>query len=756
MGSKQLSEISSLEFAEQLEWRQRRQRRRRLRLVVIVCLLLFALLTWLEPRVFALGEVELPVSGNLLVFMMINFNVLLLLAVIFLVLRNLAELVFERRRRVLGTRLRTKLVIAFVSLSLVPTGLLFLISLQFVSTSMDYWFNINVEHSLVESLEVAREVYREVQAETRREGEVIAEQLAGGRYHRPAGASYEPVLENLLASHGLGGIALLDEQRTALAAVQRPDMGFELPELPGENLRRALAGEEGQVVVQKQAAGELVRSLTPLELPGRQGGVAVLVISRLLPAERLARLEKISSGLEGYRQLMMFKAPLKTSLLVTLLIVTLLIVFCAVWLGFYIAGGLTGPLRRLAEGTRRVAEGELDFVIDKPADDEMGQLVESFNRMTRDLLAGRRRIEETAQELERRRRYTETILQNVAAGVISLDDAGRVITINRFAEELLKVDRERIIGRHYRAILRREHLKVLEGFLAELDVSGKNTIQRPLRLTVGEETFSLRVNFTRLYDEEGEALGVVLVFDNLSELEKAQRMAAWREVARRIAHEVKNPLTPIQLSAQRLRKRYLRRLADTEEGEVFDSCTRTIIEQVDELEKLVGEFSTFARMPVVHKKMNDLAAMVDEVLVLYHEGHRQLEFRRTGEEPPPFLFDAKQLKRVLINLLDNAVAMVPEEDGRIIVHLGRDSEQQAVLLEVRDNGPGVREDDKLRLFEPYFSTKKSGTGLGLAIAATVVADHGGAIRVRNCRPHGACFTVELPFVVEPQGNVKVA
>lgn len=743
-----MSPNSPLEIAEQLELEQRRQRRRRLRLVVIGCLALFGLLTWLEPRIFALGEVELPISGNLLIFMMINFNILLLLVVIFLVLRNLAELVFERRRRALGAGLKTKLVIAFVSLTLVPTGLLFWVSLQFVSTSMDYWFNINVERSLVESLEVAREVYQEVQAETRREGKVIAAGLAEGRYRLPAGSPYEPVLADLLAGHGLGAIALLDEQRAELAAVRRPGLDLELPELPGENLRRALAGEAGQVVVQELAAGELVRSLTPLELPGQPGEPAVLVLSRLLPAERLARLEKISSGLEGYRQLMMFKSPLKTSLLVTLLIVTLLIVFCAVWLGFYIAGGLTGPLRRLAEGTRRVAEGELDFVIEKPADDEMGQLVDSFNRMTRDLLAGRQRIEETTQELERRRRYTETILQNVAAGVISLDDAGRVITINRFAEELLKVDRRLIVGSHYRAILRREHLKVLEGFMAELDASGKNTIQRPLRLTVGAETFSLRVNFTRLYDEEGLPLGVVLVFDNLSELEKAQRMAAWREVARRIAHEVKNPLTPIQLSAQRLRKRYLARLAAEEEGEVFDSCTRTIIDQVDELQKLVGEFSSFARMPVLHKRISDLAAMVDEVLVLYREGHKEIQFSREGEDLPPFLFDPKQLRRVLINLLDNAVAVVPEEGGRIVVHLHRDLQQQVVLLEVRDNGPGVREEDKLRLFEPYFSTKKSGTGLGLAIAATVLADHGGAIRVRDHRPHGACFIVELPLVVE--------
>ncbi|HSR35901.1 MAG TPA: ATP-binding protein, partial [Desulfurivibrionaceae bacterium] len=324
--------------------------------------------------------------------------------------------------------------------------------------------------------------------------------------------------------------------------------------------------------------------------------------------------------------------------------------------------------------------------------------------------------------------------------------SGKVITINRFAEELLKIRQQDLVGHHYRAILRQEHLHILEGFLAELGRSGKASIQRPLRLTVGEETFSLRVNFTRLEDEEHRPLGVVLVFDNLTELEKAQRMAAWREVARRIAHEVKNPLTPIQLSAQRLRKKYLDQLAA--EGEVFDLCTKTIINQVDELQRLVGEFSSFARMPAIQKSKHDLAEMAKEVLALYQEAHKHVTFSlRVEEGMPSFLFDLKQLKRVFINLLDNAVAAVGDQ-GRIEVAVRCDRTRQLAMLEVADNGHGVRDEDKLRLFEPYFSTKKSGTGLGLAIAGTAVAEHGGAIRVRDNVPHGAVFVVDLPLVVE--------
>ncbi len=722
----------------------RRRRRKRIRIIILISLVLFALFSYLETRVFELGTVRLPVNGNVLIFMLINLNVLLLLLMIFLVLRELTQLVFERKRRILGTRLKTKLVISFVSLSLIPTALLFFVALQFVSTSMDYWFNSNVEQSLLESLNIAKEAYQGTKDEVVRQGRIIAAQLEA----RPLGQPLTPTLKEALAGHGLAGVAVISDQREVVAAqVAAAFSGQELPEIPMGYLRRTLEGERGLVVAEPFGGGELIRAFTLVRTgEGRPG---ILVIASFLPREKLARMQTISTGLEGYRQLMMLKAPLKTSLIVMLLIVTLLIVFCAVWFGFYVANGLTGPIKRLADATHRIAEGDLDFVLEKTSGDEMGTLVDSFNQMTHDLKVSREQIVATSQELDNRRRYTEIILQTVAAGVISLDHSGKIITINRFAEELLKIRKEDLLGRHYRAILRQEHLHILEAFLAELARSGKASIQRPLRLTVGEETFSLRVNFTRLEDEEHRPLGVVLVFDNLTELEKAQRMAAWREVARRIAHEVKNPLTPIQLSAQRLRKRYLDQLAA--EGEVFDLCTKTIINQVDELQRLVGEFSSFARIPAIQKSRNNLAEMAKEVLALYQEAHKHIAFSLTvAEGLPEFFFDLKQMKRVFINLLDNAVAAIGETGapGRIDAVLHCDWEQKQVVMEVRDNGPGVRDEDKLRLFEPYFSTKKSGTGLGLAIASTAVADHGGSIRVRDNAPTGAVFVVELPLAFE--------
>ncbi|MFP3983981.1 MAG: ATP-binding protein [Desulfurivibrionaceae bacterium] len=724
------------------------KKRRRFRIIILACLVIIPSLSYLESKIFQISTVPFPVSGNVLVFVLININVLLLLLAVFLVLRNLAELVFERKRKILGSKLRTKLVVSFISLSLIPTALLFFISLQFVSTSMDYWFNIKVEESLLQSLKIAQGVYEKNRSEVRRLGRVTAKQLESSKYRTFRENNLELFLSDILRSHELAEMEIITKQRRSRVRIVNDELkeqeGF--PEIPGKMLHKAFNGKEGQVLIQSISKGELVRGIMPVDIGSEKEKIQVLLTSVLVPSSQLDRMEKISRGLEGYRQLMFLKKPIKTSLLVILLLVTLLIIFCAVWFGFYVARGLTGPIAKLADATRQVADGDLDIALEVESGDEMGTLVESFNQMTRDLRIGREKLRESNIRLDNRRRYTETILQNVGAGVISLDAEGRITTINRFAEELLNIDKKRILNNKYSEVLHPNHKIILDNFYSELAKSSRNNIEMPLRLTVGEDTFSLKINMTGLLDEEGRDLGVVLVFDNLTELEKAQRMAAWREVARRIAHEVKNPLTPIQLSAQRLRKRYLETLSD--DREVFDVCTKTIINHVDELKHLVEEFSNFARMPAVRKKSNDFAEMVRETLAFYEESYKNTEFIFICEtEPPQFAFDLKQMERVLVNLLDNAVASV-KDDGIIEVEVILSEEDRLVYLEVRDNGPGVADEDKPYLFEPYFSRKKKGTGLGLSIAETVIADHNGSIRVKDRKPHGIRFIVEVPLVFE--------
>ena len=736
---------------------QKKRKQRLIRVVIAFCLLLIPALAYLQRGLLG-ADFNLPVSSTILIFALININGLLLLLMVYLVLRNLVELIFERNQKIMGSRLRTRLVISFVSLSLVPTGILFVIALRFVSTSMDYWFNTNVD----EALEAAHRLAQSTLQETGQQAEFTGRQLVVLMESGALNIQDLPALERVLARSleiDLPGspdsLVLLDSDRRELIAVRGQRLlPIMLPVIPSEAIRLAQVHNRTEVVTQRTTIGELIQAIVPVDVQvSARPQTWFLVTTQLVPTARLETLQAVFTGVTGYNQLVMLKAPIKLSLIIMLLIITLLILFGAIWFAFFISRSLTGPINKLAEATRRVAEGDLDFTLEKESGDEMGLLVDSFNSMTSDLLVSNRQLASTHQGLqqstevsEQRRRYLETILENVAAGVIALDEHNRIATINRFAEELLAIQPAAFLGREYHEVLPRQHAMIVESFLAELDATGRSTIERHLRVTIRRgETLSLQVNVTRMVDERGRSIGFVILFDNLTNLEKAQRLAAWQEVARRIAHEIKNPLTPIQLSAQRLRKRFLDRIG--EDRDIFDQCTATIVAQVDEIKKLASEFSDFARMPKLRRETNDLGRLAEEVVFLYQEAHRSLTITcRIDPALPLFPFDAVQIKRVLINLLDNAVTALGD-GGAIEVRVGPAPERETpmAMLRVADNGPGIPADVRLRIFEPYFSTRKSGTGLGLAIAHTIVSEHGGTIRARDNHPTGTVFTVELPL-----------
>lgn len=733
---------------------QRQKKQRLIRIVIGCCLLLIPLLGAVQRNLLS-GELTLPLSSTVLIFALININGLLLLLMLYLVLRNLVELVFERKQHLLGARLRTRLVICFVSLSLIPTVILFFVALRFVSTSMEYWFNARVEESLQTSLQLAQHNLQSTQEQARYTGRHLAILLESGQVALDNQAALEHFLTLTLVADQPGApdsLLLLDEQRQPLVTLQGPRLqAIAVPTPPSEALRRSADTGRIELVTRRTTIGELVQAIVPVRVNLETPQTWFLISGLLIPLEQVQAMQTIADGISGYQQMIMLKAPIKFSLIIMLLIITLLILFGAIWFGFYIARGITGPINRLAEATKRVADGDMEFIVEKESDDEMGQLIDSFNSMTAEILASNRQLARTHRALqdsteiaEQRRRSLETILENVAAGVIALDEHNRITTINRFAEQLLAIRPESFLGKDFHQALPRQHALIVESFLKELLGSTKTTIERHLRITIRRgETLSLQVNVTRMIDDQRQPSGFVFVFDNLTHLEKAQRLAAWQEVARRIAHEIKNPLTPIQLSAQRLRKRYLDTIPD--HRDIFDQCTATIINQVEEIKNLVSEFSDFARMPQLHKQRQDLGRLIREMVLLYQEAHKHLVITCAIDAAlPEFCFDAVQIKRVLINLLDNAVSVLGKE-GRIEVALALTTGQNRVRLVVADNGPGLRDEVKLRVFEPYFSTRTTGTGLGLAIAQTIVHEHGGTIRVDDNQPTGAVFAVELPL-----------
>ncbi len=737
------------------------RRRRRETILIFVILAVVGILTYTESRVIHFGA-DFPISNTILMFILININLLLLILLIFLVFRNLVKLFFERRRNVTGAKLRTKLVVAFIALSLLPTIVLFFFSINFITTSIEFWFNVPVEQALENSLQVGRQLYAHIEENNKFFLRRIAYQIRTKKLldmrKRKALNNYIHVVQRAF-NLDLIEIYRPDAKRLAMAS------SASLSETPAGMVNAgSLLGNPSlkslKPSIRSLPNGELVRSIgtVPFGVSVAKAK-AIVTLGVMIPSDLSNSMSSISRGFEQYQQMKLLKKPIQSTYYITLSIVALLVVFCAIWFGFYLAKSISIPIQLLAEGTRRVAEGDLSFRINPVSDDEVGSLVESFNKMTADLQASRQQLEHSSKmlqqqniEIEERRRYMEIVLKNVSAGVITLDAGGSISTINKSAEKLLNLRADDVLGKDYQTLLKGQHLNLAEEVLESLSTTVGNTAEWTLRLTIdgSPRTFLLSINV--LKDDAGRNMGMVMVFDDLTELEKAQRMAAWREVARRIAHEVKNPLTPISLSAQRLKRRYSQRLNEP----VFEECTRMIIDHVELIRNLVNEFSAFARFPTANLMTLDLPPIIEETVALYREGHPQIAFEISiADEIPLLKLDRQQIKQALINLVDNAIAAMRAE-GHIWITVSCDNILKLVRMEIADDGSGISDEDKTRLFEPNFSTKKSGMGLGLTIVNSIVLDHNGMIRVQDNHPRGAKFIIELPVELsDSAGSGKV-
>jgi two-component system nitrogen regulation sensor histidine kinase NtrY len=433
----------------------------------------------------------------------------------------------------------------------------------------------------------------------------------------------------------------------------------------------------------------------------------------------------------------------------TLGVMTSLIILGAIWFGFRLAKELSAPIQALAAGTERVARGDLSVKLEDPSDDELGFLVKSFNGMTEDLRESRarldtynRRLAQQNRELERRGRYIEAVLDNITSGVVTMDHEGRVGTMNRAAEDMLSLVSREIIGRKPLMFLQGEFAEMLREAREQMVQDPQSQWQRQIEIPVRSKTAKFFVNVVSLRAKDGEAYGIVAVFEDITELEKVQRMAAWREVARRIAHEIKNPLTPIKLSAQRLQRRY----GEEHQDKTFQECTELIVKQVERIQQMVTQFSAYAKLPEVQPRPDVLAPLLEEVVSMFANTHRGVQWRLDADaDLPAFPFDREALRRVFINLLTNAAeALNGREGGEVEVVARRDAERGKIVIAVRDNGPGLSKEEASRLFEPYFSRKKGGTGLGLTIVRAVVGDHCGVVSAASRPEGGAQFVVELP------------
>jgi two-component system nitrogen regulation sensor histidine kinase NtrY len=716
--------------------RERKRRRRELTLA-LVCFLAVVVLTWVELRFLGVN--------SYLFLGLFNLNFILLLLVLFIVARNGVKLLLERRRNVLGSKLRTRLVLAFISLSLIPTVLMFLVSLKFVQTSVDYWFKGQVEDSMQQALELGRAFYASAQERLERRGRTMLHDIRQRNYVWGGKAMDryldEKFVEFDLSLLGVVGADTKDQN-------QHPEQGWAAvwPEIKErvdwEGLK---ATPRYWSTIMPTAGQDLIVGLLPVD----EGRTGYLVVGENIGQGLLFRLDQVVRGLDEYKKLKTLKSPWKMTLYLTLGVMTMLILLGAVWFGFRLAKELSAPVQALAAGTERVARGDLSVRLEDQSDDELGFLVQSFNRMTEDLSESRQnlteaneRLAQQNQELERRGRYIEAVLDNITSGVISMDALGRIGTVNKAAQAILSVEAALLIGRRPMDLLSGEFGELMHEAYRTITGNPASSWQRAFDLPLRNRTVKVLANVVALRGEDGRTAGLVAVFEDITELEKIQRLAAWREVARRIAHEIKNPLTPIKLSAQRLQRRF----GQFAEDKVFEECTGIIVKQVERMQQMVAEFSAYAKLPEVVPQPAALAPLLEEAVGMFGVTHRDIGWSLEIEPPLPRIpLDVEAVRRVLLNLLTNAAeALEGRTDGRVEVRARHVPARGVVEMRFIDNGPGFTPEERSRMFEPYYSRKKTGTGLGLTIVRSIVSDHHGQVRVEQNQPQGSIFIVELP------------
>ncbi len=738
----------SVNPSSEIEKANHQARKRHRELLAIFFITFLSILTlWFEIRLISQSQ-QLPVIHSIFFFGLVNFNVILLLLLIFLIYRNLGKVFVERKNRVIGSNLKRKLVFAFIGFSFIPAALIFVTSFFYLSASFDKWFSKKVVTTLKSSLEIQSAYIFEARKKNYHFAHKISDQIKA--IEKQGSSNGQKNLKQQQLSALIEKSAILDNldyveyypslTKRRMLAYGEDSEKEPIPSLSTEFLLRGMESGAEASTIQNFGQGNLIRAMVPVDPKNKMG---VVVVTTFVPLSLVSRINDVGQAYEEFRDINPIENTLKSIFLTILFLIFGMILFSSIWFAYQLAEQLSVPLLHLGLATRRIAAGDYSKLNVKSGNEEMQNLVDSFNQMTTNLEKSEAEVSAANKNLQETLNYIEVVLRNVSAGIISVDNSGRVTTINRHAAELLKIDPSKYLGRRVRDLLTFEYFRTFAELLKTMQDQGLSSVQRELNLNIQGEQLPVLINLSLLKNDQGEEVGRILVFDDLTPIMNAQRSAAWSEVARRIAHEIKNPLTPIRLAAERLQRKFGNNISD----EAFSECTKMIIHQVEDLRNLVNEFSNYARLPQAKLMEGDFNERLRSVLRGYEETHPEVNFRiELSENLPHLRFDSDQIKRVLINLLDNSLSALSGVNSPLItVSTECDSDYKIARWIMTDNGIGVPTDDRIRVFEPYYTTKEHGTGLGLAIVKRIIEDHGGHIRCFANPPQGTKMVIDLPL-----------
>jgi len=712
--------------------------------VVVLLLLLIVLVLFSMQKGYSVLEHS---GSQLMVFVAINVNIVLLAIVFYLIARNLLKLSYERRRHVLGVNLKTKLITSFIILSLPAMGF-HLFASYFIATNLESWLK-GQQESVIQSAQNVSDAYHQNLRKT-----MELQHLIWANYLIESKGEFSAIkpLKNIEAD-----VSIYSEDQELLHQWMQNEISQTYWTAPSLNEWYQIKSNK-QIWFTKELEDRIIyRHITPVSYENKQ--LFLEIFYPASPYSSNAISEIISQG-HNTRFLTESEDLVRGYYLIIFLLMTLFIIFVATWLAFYLARGFVQPIEDLALATQRVSEGELGFQVklQGPLDKDFALLMKSFNSMSRDLLEHQIALNKTTSNLqdshrtlESQIRFVELVLENITTGVMSLDVEGHIEILNHSAKQMLQLKPGVDTGRHYRDVLEEESLQQFEEMVEQIKSDKERSISRNLIVHKKDGPVEVSATLLVLQNSEGKSAGMVCVYNNITEIQRLQRARAWREVARRIAHEIKNPLTPIQLSAERINRKYAGEVSD---DVALHQSTQTIINEVQHLKRMVSEFSNFAKIPESNPQISDLNQIIMNTLHLFHENLPARISLTTdlSESLPQLPLDSEQIRRVIINLVDNSISSIEKKgtlsrifnQGKIIIRTRHVPDLNIICMDVEDNGTGIAPEISDQLFEPYTTTKEHGTGLGLTIVSQTISDHNGFTRFRNLETGGVCFTIELP------------
>jgi two-component system nitrogen regulation sensor histidine kinase NtrY len=673
----------------------------------------------------------LPVEENKLVLILLNINLLLILLLFFLITRTFMKAYIERKRGIWGSGLKLKLITTLLFISIIPSFTLFILASGFFQVSMDRWFSQKVEDA-IDSAYDAYEVYR---------SSIYERQTKVTRYLKVL-IEKKDLLEQIPSLY-----ATFEEERKKgaydyylLLSLEGERIVGNFPKEVEKVLKKKVAEikekkDTGLIYTIPEDTGEFYVSSALIFSPP-ENMRAILFLGDIFPGKASDRLKEMSLFQREFKKARAYKKLLKYGFYIPLCLVTILTVFFSIWVGMKLATAITVPIERVKEGASIIAKGKFDINLEDKTKDEIGTLVAAFNAM-----AGQLKV--AKDEIEEKRRYMEIILDNVATGILTTDRTGSVQLLNRAAKNILGIEGDDWKNKPIKQLLGQDLKPYMRSFLKDIKEAKGKTVTREIKLNLRNRITYVRASITAFFGDTKTPEGLIIAIDDITHILQAERLSLWQEIAKKLTHEIKNPLTPILLSAERLRRKFLKTLSGRER-DILNEATAAIINSVQVIKGIVNDLTRLTPYPQA-KKEEDLNLLIEEVLQMYRNIVPNVDIRFLKGEVPKIVCDREGIKRAIMNLITNSLKAIENEDGLIKIKTGVEKDKRSLYIEVLDNGKGIPDEHKPKIFDPYFTTEKDGTGLGLAIVNSIVLEHQGSIQVEDNIPRGTKFTIRLPL-----------